>query len=66
MAYARRHFGLPQPSAQLFQVKFKSVIQPGDRLTLKLAHLPEANRLKFSYDRADGTCSSGSITLDPP
>ena len=66
MEFARRHLGLRQPAARLFQVKFKSVIQPNDRVTLKLTHDPKGPRLKFSYDREDGTCSSGSITLVPP
>lgn len=66
LEFGRRRFGLRQPAARLFQVKFKSVVQPGDRLILRLAHDAAAGRLKFSYDREDGTCSSGSITLDPP
>lgn len=59
-------FGLTQPAARDFQVKFKTVIRPGDRLTLRLALAEAPRRLKFVYDRAGATCSSGSIVLDAP
>ncbi len=64
MAQGRRRFGLPQTAAREFQVKFKSVIGPGERLTLRLTLDSAARRLKFAYERAGSACSTGSIVLD--
>ena len=66
MAEGRRRFGLTQDAAREFQVKFKSVIGPGERLTLRLTLDTAARRLKFAYERDGSACSTGSIVLDPP
>ncbi len=64
LAQGRDLFGLTQRAARDFQVKFKSVIGPGDRLTLRLTHAPDARRLKFAYLRDGTICSTGSIVLE--
>lgn len=66
MAEGRRRFGLTQSAAREFQVKFKTVIGAGDRLTLRLTHDAAARRLKFTYERQGAACSTGSIVLDAP
>lgn len=64
LAEGRRRFGLTQPAARDFQVKFKSVIGAGDRLTLCLTL--DERRLKFAYERDGAACSTGSIVLEAP
>lgn len=66
LAEGRRRFGIAQPAARDFQVKFKKVIGSGDRLTLRLTFDPAGRRLKFAYERDGVTCSTGSILLDTP
>lgn len=66
LAEGRRRFGLTQPAAREFQVKFKTVIGAGDRLTLRLTLDIVARRLKFAYERNGAACSTGSIVLDTP
>jgi|AGTN01.2.fsa_nt_gi 3-hydroxymyristoyl/3-hydroxydecanoyl-(acyl carrier protein) dehydratases len=63
--FARRSLRLDIPAARQFQVKYKSGVFPGDRLTLKLSHRAEKNRLSFEYVRGETICSSGQISLAP-
>jgi 3-hydroxymyristoyl/3-hydroxydecanoyl-(acyl carrier protein) dehydratase len=65
LAFARERLGLDCPSAQVFQVKYKAGIFPGDRLTLTLGHRPDKQRLAFDYRRDGQICSSGQVTITP-
>ncbi|MBI3446423.1 MAG: AMP-binding protein [Magnetospirillum sp.] len=59
----REELGLPLQAAQEFQIKFKSVVAPGDRLTLGLRHDRDKRRLSFEYRRGRDVCSSGTVFL---
>lgn len=61
--FARRHLHLEIPAARQFQVKYKAGIFPGDRVVLKLSHLPQKKRLAFEYMRDGAVCSSGHVVL---
>jgi acyl-coenzyme A synthetase/AMP-(fatty) acid ligase len=61
--FARRHLGLDLPAAREFQIKFKAVVEPEDRLVLALRHDPTKGRLGFSYRRGEQECSSGTVFL---
>lgn len=63
VGYGRRYFGLG-PVATL-QVKFRSIITPGERIRLVLTCMPDCNRLGFEYREHEGVRSSGTITFDP-
>lgn len=63
--YARLHLGLTLPAARKFQVKFRAVIEPEDRLTLVLTHDAARGRLGFAYRRGVAICSSGQVALPP-
>ena len=52
---------LPPITAREFQVKYKAVISPGDRVTLALRHDAAKNRLSFEYKRGEDICSSGTV-----
>ncbi len=66
IAFARQYLDLPLRSGRRFQVKFNAVIGPGDRLSLKLAHLAAKGQLQFEYAQEDGrACSSGRVTVTP-
>lgn len=60
VGFARRHLGYAGPSAQRFQIKFKQMIRPGDRLVLRL-RTDAKGRVVFEYRRGDGVCSSGVL-----
>lgn len=60
---ARAWLGLPLASAREFQIKFKAVIVPGDRLTLSLRHDAAKGRLAFTYGRGADICSTGTVFL---
>jgi 3-hydroxymyristoyl/3-hydroxydecanoyl-(acyl carrier protein) dehydratase len=61
--FARRLLGLDLPSARDFQVKFKALIIPGDRLILTLVPDIGRRRLDFDYRRGDAVCSIGRVRL---
>ncbi len=61
--FARTELGLSLPAAQEFQIKFKAVIRPGDRVALALRHEAAKGRLAFEYRRGDDVCSSGTAYL---
>jgi len=45
-------------------IKFKEVISPGQEVLLTLQFKSTKNKLMFSYQSANGVCSSGRIVLD--
>lgn len=61
--FARTELGLSLPAAREFQIKFKAVIRPGDRVALALRHHAAKGRLAFEYRRGDDVCSSGTVYL---
>lgn len=61
--FARAHLGLALPAARQFQVKYKSGIFPGDRITLALTHQVERGRLSFDYRRDGAVCATGQVTV---
>jgi acyl-CoA synthetase (AMP-forming)/AMP-acid ligase II/3-hydroxymyristoyl/3-hydroxydecanoyl-(acyl carrier protein) dehydratase len=58
---ASETLGLSPIIAREFQVKYKAVISPGDRMTLTLRHDAAKDRLSFEYRRGDDVCSSGTV-----
>lgn len=66
MRLACRCFGLTQPVADDFQVKFSRVIEPDMKLVLSLALDPIQHRLSFEYRVDDQVMSSGRIKLASP
>ena len=58
---APEELGLPPITAREFQVKYKAVIAPGDRVTLALRHEAAKDRLSFEYKRGADICSSGTV-----
>ena len=52
-------------AARRFQVKYRELIRPGERLTLVLRHMPEKHRLSFEYRQGNEARSSGQVTLAP-
>lgn len=61
--FAGRYLGLTVPVTRQFQVKYKSGIFAGDRVTLILTHTPAKNRLNFDYVRDGAVCSTGQLVL---
>ncbi len=44
-------------------LKFKKIVEPNTRLELRLEHLPEQGRVKFSFASAHGDHASGIFEL---
>jgi 3-hydroxymyristoyl/3-hydroxydecanoyl-(acyl carrier protein) dehydratase len=65
VAYAREHLGIELPAARLFKVKFRSVMRPGEAVTLVLRHRPDKGQLTFEYQRGTKICASGQVTIAP-
>ncbi len=61
MKFAKEYFGIAQPCAQDFQVKFVRPIQPGE-ITLNLRYSDQ--KLIFEYRLGTQKCASGSIRLN--
>lgn len=61
--YAHECLGLDVPAARDFQIKFKAVVVPEDRLLLVLARNIARGSLTFEYRRGDQVCSNGRIKL---
>jgi acyl-CoA synthetase (AMP-forming)/AMP-acid ligase II/3-hydroxymyristoyl/3-hydroxydecanoyl-(acyl carrier protein) dehydratase len=64
LEFARRYLGLATPAARSFQVKYKTAIVPGLRLTLALRRSADGRRLAWDYHCGDVVCSTGSIALE--
>ena len=60
MQLSHQFFGITEPAAKDFQVKFTDMVGIGNVL-LHIEH--EANRLSFTYSKEDKTASSGKIKL---
>jgi 3-hydroxymyristoyl/3-hydroxydecanoyl-(acyl carrier protein) dehydratase len=61
IAVGRRHFVMPPCFRAAAALKFQHVVQPGNVITLELAHEPEKNSLNFKYLSAQGQHSSGRL-----
>lgn len=61
--WADRYLNTKIGSAQNFQVKFKSIIEPEQSLTVVLQRSADNRRLLFEYRDATAVLSSGSIEL---
>jgi len=61
IAIGRRYFALPLYFRAVNALKFQHVIQPGNVVTLELAHDPEKSSLNFRYLSALGQHASGRI-----
>lgn len=57
------YFDNPGEIIGLRQIKFASLIEPGNRLCLKLELQREKNRIAFTYSRDEQLCSSGFLDL---
>jgi 3-hydroxymyristoyl/3-hydroxydecanoyl-(acyl carrier protein) dehydratase len=60
---AAEHFDDPGEIIGLSQIKFANLIEPGNRLHLKLDLQREKNRIAFKYFREGQVCSSGFLDL---
>lgn len=60
-----KYFGDLGTIVGLSQIKFTNLIEPGNRLCLKLELQVEKRRIVFSYLRDDDKCSSGCLELNP-
>lgn len=65
IGFGRAHLGVRGAFRELKGVKFIRVIQPGDRLTLHLAHDAARGELGFEYRRDDAMCSAGAALFGP-
>lgn len=61
--FARECLGVALPAARDFQIKFKTIIVPEDRLVLALDHNSGRGHLSFEYRRGEQVCSNGRIKL---
>ncbi len=60
---ADQHLGTNIKSAQKFNVKFKSIVEPPAFLKVVLTQPPESDRVTFEYRDGDSVLSSGSISM---
>jgi 3-hydroxymyristoyl/3-hydroxydecanoyl-(acyl carrier protein) dehydratase len=61
LSFGKRYLPLQDASPQTVRVKFRKLIQAGDRVTLGITHLPARNRIEFIYSSMGDVCSSGQI-----
>jgi 3-hydroxymyristoyl/3-hydroxydecanoyl-(acyl carrier protein) dehydratase len=64
MQIAARCFGLTEPVARDFQVKFTDIIRPGSLLSLDLDIDRTRSRLSFQYKVGEKVVSAGRIKLE--
>lgn len=57
--YGRAHLGVEGEFRGMERLKFQRVLQPGDRVELRLVYAPDRGRLQFHYQSARGIHSSG-------
>jgi 3-hydroxymyristoyl/3-hydroxydecanoyl-(acyl carrier protein) dehydratase len=60
-----KYFGSLGTIIGLSQIKFTNLIEPGNRLCLRMELQIEKRRIVFSYLRDDSKCSSGCFELSP-
>jgi acyl-coenzyme A synthetase/AMP-(fatty) acid ligase len=58
---AARHLSVAIETAQAFQVKFRSIIQPGITVTLTMRRRSERNQIEFEYRHGPAILSSGTV-----
>ena len=63
--FTREKLGVKLDINEVAQLKFRSLIRPGMRLTLTLVHQSEKNRVSFEYRRDETIFSSGFLKLAP-
>ena len=59
--WAERLWGWKPTGANLYQLKFRRIIRPGNTIRLKLARDLATQRLKFAYELKDVVASEGTI-----
>ena len=64
MQIAARCFGLTEPVARDFQVKFTDIIRPGSPLSLNLDIDRTRSRLSFQYKVGEKVVSAGRVKLE--
>jgi 3-hydroxymyristoyl/3-hydroxydecanoyl-(acyl carrier protein) dehydratase len=64
IVFARRHLSLRPFRSTTLQVKFRRLIQPGDRLTLDLRYAPDRNQLSFDYRDGSEARSMGHVEFE--
>ena len=62
--FARLHLGLSGDSQKMSQVKFKSMIHPGEEIIMRLTWRAEKNQLSYKITR-DDVCASGIMWMNP-
>jgi len=65
IAMACRHFAADLSAGRALRVKFRSVIQPDERVTLALRHVTGKKAVAFEYRRDGEVCSSGQVGAEP-
>jgi 3-hydroxyacyl-[acyl-carrier-protein] dehydratase len=61
VAMARAHLSLDVSAPPVIRVKFQTVIQPDDRVTLVLQHVRAKGAIDFEYRKGGRACSSGRL-----
>ncbi len=56
-------FGPLGAFSRLTQLKFMRLIQPGEPITLALAHDPAKRALSFTFEGSDGRKASGTVNF---
>jgi 3-hydroxymyristoyl/3-hydroxydecanoyl-(acyl carrier protein) dehydratase len=63
--FARRHLSLGQTRPTTIQMKFRRLIEPGDRLILDLRYTPARNQVSFDYRDGTAARSMGHVVFEP-
>jgi len=61
IAMARAHLSVDLVGSPVMRMKFQTVIQPDDRVTLTLRHVPAKRAIDFEYRKGERPCSSGRV-----
>jgi 3-hydroxymyristoyl/3-hydroxydecanoyl-(acyl carrier protein) dehydratase len=65
MHFARVCLGLDLPFGHMEVIKFKELMQPGERLSLRIRYQPGALKLQFSFRDGEREFSSGRLYFLP-
>lgn len=63
MSFSVEAFKIPEDIQAMEVLKFRKIIQPGDKVILTINYNRDMNKLAFSYDSLKGCHSSGRLVL---
>ena len=63
---AARHLALPVAAAQMFVVKFRHVVRPGELVTLSIRYDAGRRQLGFEYRNDSQPLATGTIDIPAP